>query len=294
MTRNLIAAFCTFAGGAVLAGLVLAQTSGASFGSKQLSVTNIDPKHFNAHLVEGTFSFRGLPILHAALPEKHVTLDAARIDGTIDTATKLLKTAKLTGGVKGTMESTSADGLNHTNFSGATVNYTNMGNASDQSADIEVFGGAEFGSTNETVARKLSLKGTHGIFKMRPIIGSLDAQGNVLVGLANADLDGPVTIDFSGVMVAKDNSKKPPVTKKTPVSGTATGGHLTVSRPESGTDYIIRMSGGVHLLETRGPNAGAQITTTVVNLEFDAMGVLIKFWGEDEATTTVPIAQPAP
>ena len=116
MTRNLIAAFSTFACGAVLAGLVLAQTSGASFISSELAVTDIDPKHFNVQLVEGTFSFRGLPTLHAALPKKQVTVDAARIDGTLDKVSKVVKTAKLTGGVTGTLDSLSADGPEHRTF----------------------------------------------------------------------------------------------------------------------------------------------------------------------------------
>ena len=47
------------------------------------------------------------------------------------------------------------------------------------------------------------------------------------------------------------------------------------------------MSGGVHLKETSGPTAGAEISTTAVNLEFDANGTLVKF-GSDEAIATVP------
>ena len=278
MTRKLIAAFALFACGALLAGLVQAQASGASFVSSEISVTNIDPRHFNVRLLEGTFSFRGMPKLHAALPKKHVTLDAARIDGTADTATKVIKTAKLTGGVKGTMDSESADGPEHTTFAGSSVNYTNAGGADDQSADLEVLGGVDFASTNQTVKRSLTLKGSHGLFKLREIDGSM--------GIASADLDGPVSLHFSGVLVDKKKGTK------TVVAGNATGGHLTLLRPESSTNYIIRMSGGVHLVETVGPNPGAEFTTTDVTLEFDANGTLIKFGGEDESTTTVPAGKP--
>src|SRR5580700_1142201 len=135
MTRNLITASAVIFSGVLVAGLAQAQTTPGSFSSKQLSVTNIDPKHFNFQLADGTFSFRGMPILHAVLPVKHMTLDAARVDGTIDTASKVVKTAKLTGGVKGTLDSVSTDGPEHFTFSGSVVNYTNVGGADEQSAD---------------------------------------------------------------------------------------------------------------------------------------------------------------
>ncbi|MHB8637048.1 MAG: hypothetical protein ACYC96_11325 [Fimbriimonadaceae bacterium] len=272
MTRNLIAVCTLFVCGAVVAGLALAQTKPASFISKHYSVTNIDPAHFKFQMQDGTVSVRGLPRLHAVLPEKHVTLDGAALIAKIDTKSGLLKTAQLSGGVTGTLDSTSADGPEHLTFAGSTVSYTNLGAATEQSADIEVSGGAQFGSVNSVVKRTLRLTGSHGVFQVRTTAGK--------TGLASADLDGPVTVDFSGVIVNKDK------TKETPVSGNATGGHLTVRR--AGAGYVIRLSGGVAMREITGPLEGAKLNTAVVNIELDANGNFVSFWSDDATTATVP------
>src|SRR5579862_6119788 len=250
MTRNFIAVAALLVCGVLVAGFTVAQTTPASFSSKQLTVSNIDPKHFSVQLVDGTFSFRGLPTLHAVLPEKHLTLDAARVDGTIDQASRVVKTAKLTGGVKGSLESVSTDGAEHFTFSGPIVTYTNAGAADEQNADIDVSGGATFGSVNDAAKRTLFLKGSHGFFQVR--------SKNGVGGLTNADLDGPVAANFSGQMLSKDKAKA------TPVSGKATCGHLTV-RP-AGTGFVIRMSGGVALHGTTGAIEGVELHTAAINI----------------------------
>ena len=189
---------------------IRAGRQGASYRSPDLTVTRIDPLHFHADIAKGTFAFQGLPKLHAVMPKKRLTLDAARIDGTADSATKAIKTANLSGGVTGTMDSTSADGPEHFTFSGSVVNYVNAGGKDEQSADIEAVGGVNFGASNATVGRTLSLKGSHGMFHVRSLNGA--------AGLEGADLDGPVVIHFSGALM--DKAKK-----KTNVAGDATGGH---------------------------------------------------------------------
>jgi len=280
MTRNIIVACCTLATGALVVGLVFAQGSGTSIVSKQYSITNIDPSYFKGRSDDGTFSVRGRPRLHAVLTEKRLTLDAATLDGRVDTPTSRLKTAKLGGGVLGNMESPSADGPEHITFSGSGVLYTNRGGAGDQSADFDVTGGVHFGTENTTVPRKLSVTGSHGLFMMRPVGGE--------VGLESADLDGPVTLDFSGVRVDKDK-------QKTPVTAHATGAHLTIRRSgTSGTDYVIRLSGGAVVHGNLvGPFDDAVLTAPVIDIELDSKGNFQQFSTEGETAATVtPGKQP--
>ena len=284
MTRKIIAAFSTIACGGLVAGSVLAQAPGASLVSPNYTVTNIDPRHFRGDAA-GKFSVRGLPRLHASLPKKHVTLDAVQLDGVVDTESKLLKSAVLTGGVTGTLDSASHEGgTEHVTFSGSEVKYTNQGGPNDQSADIDASGTAAFRSENKTLRRAMSLTGSHGLFKLRTV--------GDRVGLISADLDGPVQLDFTGLLLEKDGTKKQAAAKKTPVSGTATGGHLAISRPTGSTNYLITLSGGVQMRELTGPLPGAELDTTVVHLELDENGALIRFWGDDEVKASVPVGKP--
>ncbi|HLK13970.1 MAG TPA: hypothetical protein VKT78_04130 [Fimbriimonadaceae bacterium] len=281
MTRSSAASVLLLACGVASAVLTGTRGQGASFTWGELKVTNIDPEHYSFDFATGKFSILGHPRLHATMSKKHLTVDSARLDGTADTTTKTMKTAKLSGGVKGQMESTTKDGDEHLSFAGPTVTYTSVGAATDQLADIDVSGGANFATSNASLGRTLSLSGSHGLFRV---------QSGDNAALQTADLDGPVTMHYDGVQVSVDRSKKPPVTSRSPVSGVAVGGHLTVSRAGNG-NYLVRMSGGVHLKEVTGPNAGAEINTTAVNLEFDTSGTLVRFGSDAESTATVPVGK---
>lgn len=210
-----------------------------SLHSKKLVVTGIAPGKFNATTNKNgvtTFSFVGAPKLHAVLPLKRMTLDAAGITGHLD-ASGELKDAVMTGGVHGTLEANAKKGVNVSTFDGSTVRYLDKGSAAAQAADIDVTGSVTFQSANTSVGSKFSLTGSRGTFQLRtPSGGELT--------LATADIDGPVTYSFTGVRVGKDQ-------KTEPTKGSGTAGHLHLVRSGSdGTDYELHLSGGVSIKGT--------------------------------------------
>jgi hypothetical protein len=204
-----------------------------SFRSKQLVVTGI-AQHSLRYTVQGavtSFAVQGAPTLHAVMPVKHMTLDAAALTGHLDSA-GALKDAVLTGGVTGTLTQKATKGTNKITFTGTTVNYTEKGTVDSPAADIDASERVTFKSANSAVGSKFALNGSHGVFNLKTLSGDR-------LGLSEANLDGPVSFSFAGVRVVVD--KKPQSS-----SGSGTAGHLTVVRGD-GLDYVLHLSGGVSL-----------------------------------------------
>src|SRR5450631_2768664 len=99
MSRSTIFVLSCALLGTLLLAVAVAQrpSKPAKFSSKQLVVTNIDPASLR-YLGDGTFTAKGAPSLHAVMPMKHMTLDAAGLDGHVDVPTGSLKDAVLSGG----------------------------------------------------------------------------------------------------------------------------------------------------------------------------------------------------
>src|SRR5665213_2329253 len=121
-----------------------------SFRSKKLMITGISPVKLN--LATGkdgvaTFSFVGAPTIHAVLPLKRITLDAARVTGHRDASGELTD-AVMSGGVHGTLESAAKKGVNTSTFDGSTVTYKDAGTASSPAANIDATGSVRFQSAN--------------------------------------------------------------------------------------------------------------------------------------------------
>jgi hypothetical protein len=201
------------------------------FSSKHMEITGLSPLGLSYVIATGVFHAKGDPLLHAVMPLKHMTLNAARIDGHIDTTIGAFKDATLAGGVSGTLDNKAKVGTNRITFSGSTAVYTDKGTESEPAADIDVTGGVKFQSTNGTVGSKFSLSGSHGAFH-------LSTPANQEMSLQNADLDGPVSFSFSGVPTGTGK-------KQEASSGSGTAGHLMITR--NGGDYVLQLSGGISL-----------------------------------------------
>lgn len=270
MNRNNHAASACVVGAAILSVIAYAQKTPISIKSDHYAITNIDPDSFSGLIKQGHFQFSGMPRLHISLTDKHAHLEAGSVEGQLDTKSPTLKTAKLGGGVTGSMDSVSSDGPEHFTFGGSVVKYSNPSGASDQSADLDVQGHASFGLQNQTARRKLAVTGSQGTFQLRKVGKDL--------GLSTADLDGPVVLDMTMVPMKKG---KP---TGGPGKGHATASHLSIRR--DGTDYVLRLSGGVTITGSlAGQFEGAEITAPELTVQIDSTGV-VKEVSSTGATST--------
>ncbi len=237
------------------------------FSSKQLEITGFS-QAVSFNVATGNFHVKGAPVLHAAFPLKHMSLDAADLIGHYDNKAEALRDATLTGGVHGTFENKAKKGTNKIVFGSASAVYTDEG---ADAADINTTGGAHFSSVNIATGSKFLLKGSNGTFH-------LSTPANQEMSLQNADLDGPVTYSFAGIHVGKDQ-------KSEPVSGGGTAGRLKLTR--SGTDYVLYLSNGFSLkgiglgFALDVPGAGA-ITVTI-----DESGNFKGFSSDDDTPATL-------
>lgn len=258
-----------------------------SFASAEYRISHIDGRHYRWNLLDGTFSFKGAPRIHAELPKRGIVMDANQIDGVIDPRTHTVESANLTGGVTGSMTSQTADGAERVTFAGTRLDYVNAGTAAQPGANVEAFDDVVFTASNKaekshnpSARHSLSLAGSHGTFQLRSA-----ADGRIM--LVAADLDGPVRFSFSGIAVQRDRQDRSKVTR-TPVAARGQSDHLSITRKPDGASYVMRATGGVNLHGTSGPLEGADLATESLSLEFDERGNLLSIYNDDQTTTTIP------